>query len=129
MENTPSARLYGALRRISNSPSRQQSPLRTKNPGLMDGRQPLEASMARRVNKPRQNDRARREEGRRFYILDDRTCVGNCALFWAPDSKGYTTQLNEAGLYTEEEAKTHRDTDIPIPEELAKAASVTHVRV
>lgn len=63
-----------------------------------------------------------------FYILDNRSAVGNCALLWCPNGAGYTTQLDEAGLFSEEEAYSHRETDIPIPEELAKAASVTHVR-
>ena len=65
----------------------------------------------------------------RFYILDVRTIVGNCALWWAPDGQGYTTQLEEAGLYSEEEARSHRLTDVAIPEEMARRCSVTHVRV
>ncbi len=67
--------------------------------------------------------------GEMFYILDSRSCVGNCALWWRPKGAGYTTQLEEAGLYTEKEAKSHRGTDVAIPESMAKACSVTHVRV
>jgi len=65
----------------------------------------------------------------KFYILDSRTIVGNCALFWRPNGNGYTCDLNEAGLYTEEEAKSHRDTDIAVPEEMARTCSQSHVRV
>lgn len=71
------------------------------------------------------------EDGeKKFYILDTRSGVGNCALFWCPNGAGYTTQLEEAGLYTEDFARSpcRRETDVAIPEEMAKACSVTHVR-
>jgi len=68
-------------------------------------------------------------EGKRFYILDTRQIVGNCALWWCPNGAGYTTQLEEAGLFSEADAKSHRETDVAVPEEMAKACSVTHVRV
>ena len=48
----------------------------------------------------------------KFYILDVRSVVGNCAMFWRPQGAGYTTQLEAAGLYSEEEARSHRETDI-----------------
>ncbi len=64
---------------------------------------------------------------KRFYILDTRQIVGNCALWWRPDGAGYTTELKEAGLYSERDAKSHRETDVAVPEEIAKACSVTHV--
>lgn len=63
----------------------------------------------------------------KVYILDSRTIVGNCALFWAPDGNGYTCELNKAGLY--EPGYSSRPTDIEIPEEVARACAVTHVRV
>lgn len=65
----------------------------------------------------------------KFYILDARSGVGNCALFWRPKGAGYTTQLEEAGLYDEEDARSHRPTDVAISEEMAAACSVTHVRL
>jgi len=68
-------------------------------------------------------------EPKRFYILDTRTIVGNCGLWWRPDGSGYTTELSEAGLYSEEYARSRRDTDLAVPEEIAKASTVTHVRV
>lgn len=65
-----------------------------------------------------------------FYILDARTIVGNCALWWRPNGAGYTTQLEEAGLYEEADAKNgRRETDIAVPEEIAKKCAVTHVRM
>jgi hypothetical protein len=66
---------------------------------------------------------------KRFYILDTRQIVGNCALWWCPEGAGYTTQLEGAGLFSEEDAKSHRYTDVAVPEDLAKKCSVTHVRV
>ncbi|MBW2673559.1 MAG: hypothetical protein JRD89_09125 [Deltaproteobacteria bacterium] len=63
-----------------------------------------------------------------YYLLDCRAPVGNSALWWRPDSKGYTCNLEEAGLYTEEQAGGNRETDIPIPREIAAAATAQHVR-
>lgn len=68
----------------------------------------------------------------KYYIQDTLACVGNCALWWRPKSEGYTTQLEEAGEYEEEEAlriERSRGSDRAIPVEVAKHASVTHVRV
>ena len=63
-----------------------------------------------------------------YYILDTREVVGNCAVWWCPDGSGYTCDLEEAGLYTLEEASCHRNTDIPVPREKARQVAVTHVR-
>ena len=65
----------------------------------------------------------------KFYILDMRAFVGNCAMFWAKNKSGYTTELENAGLYTEEETRGLRDTDVIVPEAMARAAAVTHVRL
>jgi len=65
----------------------------------------------------------------RFYIIDTRQIVGNCALFWCPDGAGYTTQLEEAGLYSEADARSHRETDLAVAASVARAFAVTHVRV
>lgn len=51
-----------------------------------------------------------------YYIQDTRTIVGNCVLWWRPNRLGYTTDLNEAGRYTQKEALAQhrsRDTDVP----------------
>lgn len=50
------------------------------------------------------------------YVQDSRSYVGNCPLWWRPEGKGYTTNLDEAGRYTFDEAmRMHeiRSTDIP----------------
>lgn len=63
----------------------------------------------------------------KYYILDIRNPIGNCALFWRPEGCGYTTELEEAGLF--EKGYSHRETDIEIPENIVKECSVTHVRL
>ena len=68
-------------------------------------------------------------DGLDYYIIDMRSPVGNCALFWRPNNSGYTTQLEEAGLYTREEATSHRDTDVAVHKDAVAKAVVTHVRV
>lgn len=64
-----------------------------------------------------------------FYIIDTRTIVGNCALLWAPKGQGYTCDLDGAGLFTFEQASSHRETDIPLARDLADRYAVRHVRV
>lgn len=44
-------------------------------------------------------------------------------LFWRKGNSGYTTNINEAGLYTKEEAQSinsNRSTDIPWEENYVK---------
>ncbi len=64
-----------------------------------------------------------------FYILDTRSCCGNCAFWWASNGQGYVCDLSAAGKYTEAEANSHRPTDIAVPCEVAEANVVHHVRV
>jgi len=41
-----------------------------------------------------------------YYIQSlKRGFLGNSALWWAPFSQGYTADLNQAGKYTEKEAR------------------------
>ena len=57
---------------------------------------------------------------RGFYLQDARQYVGNDLLFWAKDSKGYTTDVSKAHVFTELEAlEAHewRGTDVPWPKE------------
>lgn len=63
-----------------------------------------------------------------YYVEDTRQIVGNCVLWWAKESRGYTCELSEAGLYTREQVLRMRDTDRPWPREIAEAAVVQHVR-
>lgn len=63
-----------------------------------------------------------------YYVQDSRQIVGNCMLWWCPDRRGYTTQIDEAGLYTADEVASMRDTDIGWPKELIESCIVKHVR-
>jgi hypothetical protein len=60
------------------------------------------------------------EEGERFYLWDTRNYSGDFMLWWRHEGHGYTYNLDEAGLYSSEDARTGRDTDVPVPEELAR---------
>lgn len=62
-----------------------------------------------------------------YYILDNRQCVGNCALWWRPDAQGYTCDLDDAGLYPESKLRGLRETDIPVRAEMAHRYAVRHV--
>lgn len=64
-----------------------------------------------------------------FYILDTRSCCGNCALWWGPNGQGYVCDLNAAGKYTEADKRGKRETDVFVPCEVAEANVVKHVRV
>ena len=61
---------------------------------------------------------------RDHYIADVRSFVGDTVLYWRPDGNGYTTDLNDAGLYTKDEAIAKRDTDVPVPMETARRCAV-----
>ena len=61
------------------------------------------------------------------YILDIRSTEGNCALWWRPNSRGHTCDLDDAGLYTREFAEGYRETDVPVPRALAERLVVRHV--
>jgi len=52
-----------------------------------------------------------------FYLQDSRSHVGDGMMFWAKEARGYVTNLDQAELFTFEEACRHRDTDIPWPKE------------
>ena len=62
----------------------------------------------------------------KYYIMDTRQVVGNLVLWWAKDRHGYTTELESAGLYDLEKL---RETDVFVPEHIARNCSVTHVRI
>lgn len=55
-----------------------------------------------------------------YYLQDKRQIVGNDLVFWAIDSKGYTTDISKAHVFTKESAFSQnamRETDIPWPKE------------
>ncbi|HDS1772028.1 hypothetical protein NPS33_05765 [Pseudomonas putida] len=51
-----------------------------------------------------------------FYLQDSRSNTGDGLMFWALDG-GYTTNLDKAELFTQEQACAHRETDIPWPKD------------
>jgi hypothetical protein len=57
-----------------------------------------------------------------YVIQDTRHFVGDSVVWWRKNGKGYTTNLDEAGEYEEEEALSigrSRETDKPIPLHIA----------
>ena len=72
-------------------------------------------------------------EAKMYYVRDMRQVVGNCALWWRKGDAGYTCNLEEAALYTEEEArKRTQDRDgmhVAYPADQVRAIVVTHVHV
>ena len=51
-----------------------------------------------------------------YLIQDKRAYVGNCVLWWRAEGHGYTTDFDDAGRFTKEEAfskNRHRPTDVP----------------
>jgi hypothetical protein len=69
---------------------------------------------------------------RLYYILDTRSYVGNCGLWWGPKSSGYVCDIDDAGQYEEDEAfriQRGRGTDVAIPCDEVEKYVVRHVRV
>jgi hypothetical protein len=64
-----------------------------------------------------------------FYVLDIRQPVGNCASWWCPGGKGYTCDVAKAGLYTEKQCASMRETDIPVHRDVVAQLTIQHVRV
>lgn len=62
------------------------------------------------------------------YILDARTVVGDCALWWRPDGSGYTCDLSGAGLYPGNRSGL-RMTDVLVPRDVADRLAVKHVSI
>jgi len=51
-----------------------------------------------------------------YYLQDTRQYVGNCILFWSKGNAGYTCNLDNAAVFTKEEAyrrHKNRKSDIP----------------
>jgi hypothetical protein len=65
-----------------------------------------------------------------WYIQDTRSMVGNSMSWWAIDGKGYTCDIQRAGVYTKEEAFAQhkmRSTDRPWPKKYIDARLSHHV--
>lgn len=57
-------------------------------------------------------------DGEMYFLQDESAVVGNCAVWWAKDGKGYTTKLDQAHRFTQAEAfaqNKERASDIPWP--------------
>lgn len=71
------------------------------------------------------------EANEEYLILDTRSTVGNCALWWGPDRSGYVCSIDEAGRYTKAEAERQaasRSTDVAVPLARAEQLAIRHVR-
>lgn len=55
----------------------------------------------------------------RYFIADTRHGVGDNVLWWRPNGGGYTTSLDDAGVYLDRDLGMLRDTDVPVPCALA----------
>jgi hypothetical protein len=65
-----------------------------------------------------------------YYIQDTRSYVGNAVVWWRPEGKGYTTNIDEAGLFTRKKAaliQANRATDKAWPEEAVRGAILRYV--
>lgn len=59
-----------------------------------------------------------------FFLQDSRSYVGNDMQFWKKGGNGYTTNVDEAEVYTLEQAQSRhnaRETDIPWPVEYIRS--------
>ena len=63
-----------------------------------------------------------------YYVLDSRTCVGNCGLWWRANGSGYACDLDDVGVYKGADVLGMRDTDVPWPTVYVLARTVRHVR-
>lgn len=68
----------------------------------------------------------------KFYVQDKRDYVGNCILWWRENGAGYTTNIEDAGVFTEDTLPKNRETDVPWPkkyidEHLRKTVDVQDV--
>lgn len=48
-----------------------------------------------------------------YYLQDARSYCGDIMIWWRIGGKGYTTDLDQAQVFTEDELKSKRETDIP----------------
>lgn len=55
-----------------------------------------------------------------YYVQDTRSYVGNCVLWWGKDRRGYVCCIDEAGLYTADEVRGMRPTEIGWPREVVE---------
>lgn len=71
------------------------------------------------------------EDNQLYYIEKGggRGPIGNCVLWWCKDQRGYTTELENAGLYNARFVKKFDSTDsTPWKKEVIDALVIKHVR-
>lgn len=58
-----------------------------------------------------------------WYLQDTRVYYGNCMVWWKQDGRGYTSDLTEAHVFTDEEAVkgASRETDVFWPKDYIDA--------
>ena len=64
------------------------------------------------------------DDDEKFLIMDTRSGADGAILWWGPNRQGYTSNADEAGRYSREDAyKQHRSrsTDVPVAESLVLA--------
>ena len=69
-------------------------------------------------------------ENELYYLVDSRSYVGNSLLFWRKNSNGYTTNPDEARVFTKEEAyrqNKSRNTDKPYLKDYINSIKKYHV--
>ncbi len=68
----------------------------------------------------------------KYVLVDLRSCVGNCVMFWAEGCSGYTCEIEKAHVFDEAQAfgqhRVRPEIDHPIPLDVAKSLVVSHVR-
>ena len=65
-----------------------------------------------------------------YYIQDSRAHCGNSMMFWRKGSQGYTQCIDEAEVFTADEAirqMIERRTDVPWPKDYIDSISSRHV--
>jgi len=76
------------------------------------------------------NQRKLIKKARMYYLRDDRQVVGNCLLWWRKGRAGYTCNLDDAHVFTKEEAFAQhecRETDRPYPVDYINSIAYRHV--
>ena len=65
------------------------------------------------------------KEAKQFYIISHKQIWGDDAVWWRPNRQGYTSRLDEAGKYSEEDAAGIKlQDDVPLP--CAKVDAAAH---
>lgn len=68
---------------------------------------------------------------RKYYVQHTRTVVGNCAIWWGKENRGFVCDLNDAAEFSEKEAldiQGSRGTDLAIPVDVVRPIAHLHVR-